>query len=93
MKFCWSSCGSRCRYIRWGLGLLIFAGMLKPLGATFIAPWSPLLCSERGAMPNAQELRENMDTDVRVLGIASSSRMLLSDSGVALDSWQETFDR
>ena len=40
-----------------------------------------------------QELRENMDTDVRVLGIASSSRMLLSDSGVSLDSWQESFDR
>jgi hypothetical protein len=34
-----------------------------------------------------------MDTDVRVLGIASSSRMLLSENGVALDSWQEAFDR
>lgn len=34
-----------------------------------------------------------MDTDVRVLGIASSSKMLLSDSGVALDTWREAFDR
>jgi hypothetical protein len=76
----------------WGLGLLTFARMLKPLRATF-APWSPLLRSERSAVPNAQELRENMDTDVRVLGIASSSRMLLSENGVALDSWQEAFDR
>ncbi len=34
-----------------------------------------------------------MDTDVRVLGIASSSRMLLSESGIVLDSWREAFDR
>lgn len=71
---------------------MIFAGPLKPLGAT-CTPWSPLLRSERSAMSNAQELRENMDTDVRVLGIASSSRMLLSENGVALDAWQEAFDR
>lgn len=34
-----------------------------------------------------------MDTDVRVLGIAGSSKMLLSDSGIALDTWREAFDR
>lgn len=34
-----------------------------------------------------------MDTDVRVLGIASSSRMLLSEAGIALGTWREAFDR
>lgn len=40
-----------------------------------------------------QKLRENMDLDVRVLGLASSTRMLLSDSGIALDSWRDDFAR
>jgi len=39
------------------------------------------------------KLRENMDLDVRVLGLASSTRMLLSDSGIALDSWRDDFAR
>ena len=34
-----------------------------------------------------------MDTDIRVLGIASSSKMLLSESGVALDTWRDAFER
>lgn len=50
---------------------------------------SPLKC----VSSLLQELRDNMDTDVRVLGIASSSRMLLSESGIVLDSWREAFDR
>ena len=68
------------------------AWMLKCLRAT-CSNDQGVLRSDRSVVLNSQELRENMDTDVRVLGIASSSRMLLSDSGVALDSWQETFDR
>lgn len=39
----------------------------------------------------AQELRDEFDIDVRVLGIMSSSRMLLSDTALDLSSWREQF--
>lgn len=41
----------------------------------------------------AQELREEFDIDVRLLGVATSSRMALSDSGIDLSSWREDLDR
>ena len=40
-----------------------------------------------------QELREELDIDVRVLGIASSSRMLLSEEGVDLSAWRDDFSQ
>ncbi|MEW5316770.1 MAG: hypothetical protein WDW38_008120 [Sanguina aurantia] len=39
----------------------------------------------------AAQLRSEFNIDIRVLGIASSSRMLLSESGVDLASWKEEF--
>ena len=44
----------------------------------------------RGAL---QELKSNLDIDIRVLGIASSSRMLLSEEGIDLSSWKAQFAR
>ena len=41
----------------------------------------------------AQELRDEFDIDVRVLGIVSSSRMLLSDSALDLSSWRHQFEQ
>ena len=38
-----------------------------------------------------QELRGNFDIDVRILGIMSSSRMLLSESSINLASWKQQF--
>ncbi|KAK9838066.1 hypothetical protein WJX74_011058 [Apatococcus lobatus] len=38
-----------------------------------------------------QELREEFDIDVRVLGITGSSRMLLSDTAISLADWQEQY--
>lgn len=40
-----------------------------------------------------QELRDEFDIDVRVLGIMSSSRMLLSDSALDLSSWRHQFEQ
>lgn len=40
-----------------------------------------------------QELREEFDIDVRLLGVATSSRMALSDSGIDLSSWREELNR
>ena len=36
-----------------------------------------------------QVLREEYDIEVRVLGVCGSDRMLLSDTAVDLDNWQE----
>jgi hypothetical protein len=38
-----------------------------------------------------QELRNDFDIDVRILGIMSSSRMLLSESSIDLASWKKQF--
>ena len=40
-----------------------------------------------------QELKEELDIDVRVLGIASSSRMLLSEEGIDLSGWKDDFSQ
>ncbi len=40
-----------------------------------------------------QELKEELDIDVRVLSIASSSRMLLSEDGIDLSSWKDQFSQ
>ena len=40
-----------------------------------------------------QELREEFDIDVRVLGITGSSRMLMSDTAIGLADWQEQYSR
>ena len=40
-----------------------------------------------------QELKEELDIDVRVLGIASSSRMLLSEEGIDLSNWRDDFSQ
>lgn len=39
-----------------------------------------------------QDLRSSFDIDVRVLGLISSQKMLLSDSALELDSWKQRFD-
>ncbi len=41
----------------------------------------------------AQELRDEFDIDVRVLGIMSSSRMLLSETALDLSTWREQFQQ
>lgn len=38
-------------------------------------------------------MKSNLDIDIRVLGIASSSRMLLSEEGIDLSNWKEQFAR
>lgn len=43
-------------------------------------------------VPQINKLREEYHLDLRVLGIASSSKMLLSDNGVDLGAWREEFD-
>lgn len=40
----------------------------------------------------SEQLKTQFGIDMRVLGIATSSKMLLSESGIDLDSWKETFD-
>ena len=40
-----------------------------------------------------QELRDEFDIDMRVLGIMSSDRMLLSETAIDLAHWRERFDR
>ncbi len=45
----------------------------------------------RAAAP--QELRDEFDIDMRVLGIISSERMLLSETAIDLGHWRERFDR
>lgn len=39
----------------------------------------------------AAQLRSEFNIDIRVLGIASSSKMLLSESGVDLSKWKQEF--
>lgn len=36
-------------------------------------------------------LRREFSIDIRILGIASSSRMLLAETGIDLNNWQEDF--
>lgn len=43
--------------------------------------------------PAPQELRDEFDIDMRVLGIISSERMLLSDTAIDLGHWRERFER
>ena len=40
-----------------------------------------------------QELKEEFDIDVKVLGIAGSRKMLLSDAPMDLATWREQYDR
>jgi bifunctional aspartokinase / homoserine dehydrogenase 1 len=40
----------------------------------------------------AAELQDRYNLDIRVLGVASSKRMLLSDSAIDLDSWKGDLD-
>eukprot|EP00884_Botryococcus_braunii_P021858 jgi/Botrbrau1/8356/Bobra.0046s0017.1 len=40
-----------------------------------------------------QELRDEFDIDVRLLGVATSSRMVLSDGGMDLASWRHELER
>ena len=39
-----------------------------------------------------QELRDDFDIDVRVLGMASSKKMLLSDGAIDLSTWREQYE-
>ena len=39
-----------------------------------------------------EQLRREFKIDIRVLGIATSSKMLLQDKGINLDTWKEEFD-
>jgi hypothetical protein len=43
------------------------------------------------APASLQELRDEFDIDVRVLGIMSSKRMLLSDTALDLSTWKQQF--
>ena len=55
----------------------------------------PIVCM-RGARVVActtQELRDEFDIDMRVLGITSSDRMLLSETAIDLENWRERFER
>lgn len=38
-----------------------------------------------------QELREDFDIDVRILGITNSSKMLISDAPIDTETWQSRF--
>ena len=38
-----------------------------------------------------QELREDFDIDVRILGITNSSKMLISDAPIDTETWQTRF--
>lgn len=40
-----------------------------------------------------QELKEEFDIDVKVLGIVGSKKMLLSDAPIDLASWQDQYNR
>lgn len=44
-------------------------------------------------MCTVQELRDEFDIDMRVLGIISSDRMLLSETAIDLEHWRERFER
>ncbi len=46
-----------------------------------------------GQVACVQELRGNFDIDVRILGIMSSSRMLLSESSIDLANWKQHFQQ
>lgn len=41
----------------------------------------------------SERLRKQFDLDIRIRGIATSSKMLLSDEGVDLSSWREQFEK
>ena len=41
----------------------------------------------------SERLRREFDLDIRIRGIASSKKMLLSEDGIDLSSWREQFDR
>lgn len=62
----------------------IGVGLVGPglIGATLLTQLSE----------QAKQLREEFNIDLRVLGIASSSRMLLSERGVDLSNWKEEFE-
>ncbi len=49
---------------------------------------APLTCSRCCTTLQAQQLHEEFNIDIRLLAIASSSRMLLSDSGINLSNWR-----
>lgn len=63
--------------------LPIGVGLVGPglIGGTFLQQMNEQI----------DKLREEYHLDLRVLGIASSSKMLLSDSGVDLASWRDEF--
>ena len=44
-------------------------------------------------MLHLQELREEFDIDVKVLGIAGSKKMLLSDAPLDLACWREQYQQ
>lgn len=50
-------------------------------------------CCSRNVACTAQELRDEFDIDMRVPGIMSSERMLLSETAIDLEHWRERFDR
>jgi aspartokinase/homoserine dehydrogenase 1 len=39
-----------------------------------------------------EQLHREFKIDIRVLGIASSKKMLFKDTGIDLDNWKEEFD-
>ncbi len=41
----------------------------------------------------AERLKKQFDLDIRIRGIATSSKMLLSDEGIDLASWRERFEK
>ena len=61
---------------------------VSPLAARSCGPLAVLSCVDV-----TQELKTKLDVDVRVLGIASSSRMLLSEDGIDLSSWKSNFEQ
>lgn len=39
-----------------------------------------------------QELKHDLDIDLRVLGLVGSKQMLLSDAAIDLSTWREQYD-
>lgn len=65
--------------------LPIGVGLIGPglIGSTFLQQMDEQMAT----------LREEYQMDMRVLGVASSSRMLLSDSGLNLSQWKQDFEK
>lgn len=47
----------------------------------------------RLSLAGAQEMKTEFDIDVRVLGIAGSKNMVLSEDAIDLANWQDTYQQ